>query len=428
MLFISLIFLSQVFLVLHAKSNPDQIPPAAVVGRYFIGEDRYWIVYNKTVQQFRDEGYDVPGDPSWLLQVNYTRLDYTFKSKIVKLLWPNVTVEVMEGKHVLNVTAHRIMEDGSIGEKIASFERVPPHFPYAHTWETWDPEFGAMFNPSVFVVGNTFSGRVLEYSVNRTEILDTPWGQNETYILHGYFANTSHCYDFTIWCDAHSGLILKQIVHSRTPSFISREEIKTVETGIKFEVVHEGEVYEIPIDTNSTIIAFDPAAKKISLRVDGPTGTLGVCNITILKELMPADHNIEVFFDDQKADCQLTEDEDNYYVYVEYQHSAHTIAIIFVTAPIWMQWWFWIIVTVGIMVLAGVVYFLKRRKPSSPNIPPSIPSEETDTSTKNHSIMRLPSFFLYLQNLTSYQQNSWIIERNQTLDVTHREISPVLFD
>jgi len=94
----SLIFFSQVFFVLPIKSNPDQIPPAAVVGRYILGEDRYWIVYNKTVLQLRDEGYDVQGDSDWLLQVNYTRLDYTFKCKIVKLFWPNITAEITEGK------------------------------------------------------------------------------------------------------------------------------------------------------------------------------------------------------------------------------------------------------------------------------------------------------------------------------------------
>jgi len=381
-LFISLIFFSQVFFVLPIKSNPDQIPPAAVVGRYVLSEDRYWIAYNKTVQQLRDEGYDVQGDPDWLLQVNYTRLDYTFKFKIVKLFWPNITVEIMEGEHVLNVTAHRIMEDGSIGEKIASFEREPPHFPYIHTWESQDPNLGVGFNPSVFFVGNTFSGKLLEYSVNRTEILtDTPWGQNETYVLYGYFANTSHCYKNIVWCDAESGIMLKQIWDQEDPRFISHEEQKTVETGIKFEVVHEGEIYEIPIDTNSTIVDFDPTAKKISLTVNGSKGTLGVCNITIPKELMPADHSIEVYFDGQKIDYGLTEDADNYYVYVEYQHSTHTITISFVTVAVWTQWWFWLIVTLAIIVLAGTVYFLKRRKPSSPTVP-SPPSEKTGTSIK----------------------------------------------
>ena len=385
-LFITLIFLSQIFLVLPIKSSPDQFPPAAVVGRYALYEDKYWFSENKSVQQLRDEGYDVPGDPDWPLQVNHTRLDFTLKCTILKLSWPNVTFQIIEGEHDRNVTAHKIMEDGSIGEKIASFIRVnQPYFPYMRTVESWDPQLGPMFNPSVFVIENTFSGKLLEYSVNRTKILtDTPWGQNETYVLYGYFANASHYIKNVAWCDAESGIILKQIWDQKTPMFISHEEQKIVETGIKFEVVHEGEIYEIPIDTNSTIkeIAHDPAAKEIYLTVNGSKGTLGICNITIPKELMPADHNIQVYIDDQKTDHQLTEDADNYYVYVEYQHSTHTITIKFVTIAIWTQWWFWLIVTVGIIVLAGTVYFLKRRKPSSPNAA-SLPSEKTRTSIKH---------------------------------------------
>ena len=31
--------------------------------------------------------------------------------------------------------------------------------------------------------------------------------------------------------------------------------------------------------------------------------------------------------------------------------------------PLWMQWWFWTVIATGIVVLAGTVYFLKKRKP-----------------------------------------------------------------
>jgi hypothetical protein len=96
---------------------------------------------------------------------------------------------------------------------------------------------------------------------------------------------------------------------------------------------------------------------------------------------MPADHGIEVYINDQKTDYQLTEDADNYYVYVEYQHSIRTITIKFVTTVIWMQWWFWAIVIAGIAVLVGAVYFFKWRKPSTPTTP-SLPSEKTGTPIK----------------------------------------------
>jgi hypothetical protein len=342
-----------------------QLPPLATVGRYVLSEDNYWRTENMTLQQLRDQGYDVQGDPEWLLKVNYTRLDYTFACMIVKLSLSSITAKTIEGAYNLEVTTYRIMEDGSIGEKLASFMRAnqPPRM--GNRWESEGPNLGPLFDPSVFIVGNTFSDRLLEYSVERTEILtDTPWGQNQTYVLNGHFANTSHSFINTVWCDAESGIVLKEIWDTENPIFVSHEEQRIIETGTKYEVVHEGEIYEIPIETNSTIIEFDATAKKISITIDGPTGIVGTCKITIPKKIVPPDHSIEVRFDDQKTDYELTEDANNYYVYVEYQHSIHTLVVSFVEVAIWMQLGFWAIIIAGSAVLMGAIYFTRKRKVS----------------------------------------------------------------
>lgn len=40
-------------------------------------------------------------------------------------------------------------------------------------------------------------------------------------------------------------------------------------------------------------------------------------------------------------------------------------------ALFWRQWWFWAILTVGIVALSGTVFFLKKRKPPvTPSLPP----------------------------------------------------------
>jgi len=39
------------------------------------------------------------------------------------------------------------------------------------------------------------------------------------------------------------------------------------------------------------------------------------------------------------------------------------------SAPFWVQWWFWAIVIVGIAVLAGAIYFLKKMKSPTPIAP-----------------------------------------------------------
>jgi hypothetical protein len=338
------------------------------VGRYNLFEDKHWIVYNETVQQVRNEGYDVPGEANWTLQVNYTRLDYTLKVKVLKLSWPNVTLQVIEGTHDLNVTARRIMENGSIGEKLASFSRTNrPLYVHPYLLEVKDPDLGVAINPSAFTIGNTFPTALLMYTVNRTETLTgTPWEQNETYVMKAYFANETHRFDWTVWCDAQSGIILRQKVDSETSTYTSYEETEITQTGIendRFDIVQNGQPYQVFVSTTSTLcgFVFDSGANKISLTVDGPTGTSGVCNITVPKKLVPSGYGFEVYVDEQKADHTLTDDASNYYVNISYQHSTHTIAINIVSGPIWTQWWFWPVIIAVITVIACATYLLKRK-------------------------------------------------------------------
>jgi len=371
-LVILLAFLCQTASMLQVISTSNKFPPAITLGRYILQDDRYWIVYNKTVQQLRNEGYDVQGESDWLLQVNYTRLNYILKCTTVALSWPNVTSQNIEGEYTLNMTAHRVMEDGSIGERQASFLKENQPARTGLLWKCHDPGFGVGFNPSALVIGNHFSigtaGTNLEYSINRTETLTgTPWGQNETYVLYGYFANETHCYDWTIWCDSESGIILREIVESETPNFKSNEETMTTKTGVsskEFEVAKEGELYKLHVDTNSTLKGFetDIAANKITVTVDGPSGTSGKCNVTVPKKLLSEGQSLEVYIDNQKVDYSTAEDSNSYYIYVTYQHSSHTIRISFVPSVIHTQWWFWAIIGVVIVIIVGTFYYLKKRR------------------------------------------------------------------
>ena len=150
--------------------------------------------------------------------------------------WPNVTVESIEGRHDLNVTAFRINDNGTIGERVGSFTRVdqPPRM---RTWESQDPHLGVMFNPSIFTVGYNFTYEdeiVFQYGVNRTELLnETKWGPTPTYVLYGYFENASHLLRNTVWCDATSGMMLKQIWDQSFPSYTSYEVQLATDIGIE---------------------------------------------------------------------------------------------------------------------------------------------------------------------------------------------------
>lgn len=375
-LVIVLLLFNGVFSLVPVKSSAEDCPAAVVMGRYILQESKVWFVYNKTVQQLRNEEYDVEGDPDWLLQVNYTRSpNYTLKCTIAKLSWPNVTLQNIEGKYDLNVTAHRIMEDGSIGEKLGSFIKtnIPAHM--GNRWESWNPYFGVAVNPSEFVIGNSFTLRHFDYTVNRTEILaDTPWGQNLTYVLYGTNVNETHSFRTTLWCDGNSGILLKQTWETNVPTHLHHEELRTIETGAmrnEFEVVREGQVYAIPINTNSTIneFIFDTSTNRINVIINGSTGTLGMFNITIPKSLVPTGYDVEVYIDNKKTNYQITEDASNYYVYLEYYHSEHTITINFAAKPIWMQWWFFLTIGVAIAVIVGAAYLLIKRKSAGLAIP-----------------------------------------------------------
>ena len=109
---ILLIVFTQVFIILPVESNPDQPPQGATAGSYVIWESKFWVIYNKTVEELGTEGFldltdEYPND--WLLQVNYSRNNYSFISKIFKVDYPSVTIEIVENWYDLNVTVRRIL-------------------------------------------------------------------------------------------------------------------------------------------------------------------------------------------------------------------------------------------------------------------------------------------------------------------------------
>jgi len=373
-LLIFLVLLCQAFLVLPARSVSEP-PPAIVLGRYTLFSDNFWIVYNKTVQQLQNEGYGVSGNASWLAKANYTHLNYTFKTKIVSLSWPNLATQGIEGSHDLNMTAYRIMDDGSLGERLGSFLRTnQPIYVHPFLVEAEDPDLGVGFDPSSFTIGNSFQTRMLTYTVQRTEILaGTPWGQNNTYVLNGVFVNATLSIDWTTWCDAESGLFLKVKIDTKTSTYTSHEEQNLIETEVeadKFDVAINGKSYQVHIDTNSTLdgFVFDSNVNRMNFTVEGATGTSGTLNVTVPKGLVPAGYGFEVFVDDQATSYALTEDVSNYYVAVSYHHSMHAITISFVAFALWNQWWFWPAIGATIVVIMILAYFLlKRRTKKTPS-------------------------------------------------------------
>jgi signal peptidase I len=254
---------------------------ARVLGRYILQRSRFSLVRNQTVQELRSEGFDVQGDPDWLLQVNYTRsADYALKGTIVAVSWPEVTLQNTEGSYDLTVTARRINADETIGDEVGSFSRLDQPPQLGLKYECHEPGFGVGFNPSAFGLGNRFttqiSGSALEYSVNRTETLTTTaWGANETYVLYGLFANATHRHDWMVWCDAESGLILRQTIQAMTPNYVMHEETETIETGVEWVIPPRATSSVAAVTVTLVVGAGVTAGASALMNLGGASGTLG---------------------------------------------------------------------------------------------------------------------------------------------------------
>jgi hypothetical protein len=284
------------------------------------------------------------------------------------LSWPNATVLVKQGTYDLNLTAYKVLDDGTIGDRVGSFLRSDLPAVLAPLLTYKDPVLGVGFDPSVFTIGNTFVVSTKTYTVDRTETLnDTLWGQNDTYVCVAHLTNATHSYSWTSWCDAASGLFLKNVAESKTPTSTSYEEQEMIETGVendRFDVVQNSQSYQVFVHTNSTLddFEFDSSVNTLSLAVNGPSGTSGMCNITIPNGLVPAGNGFEVYVDGQKANHTLAEDVNNCYVSVSYQHSAHTIKVDIVGGTLLTAWWIWGTVIVIIALVAGAVYLSRKRR------------------------------------------------------------------
>ena len=116
---------------------------------------------------------------------------------------------------------------------------------------------------------------------------------------------------------------------------------------------------------------YDTADVPLTLTIDDPTSWMaysldGQTNVTItgnttLTGLSEGSHSLTVYAQDTAENIGASEE---IYFTVETQLS-----------PFWMQWWFWTMVAVVVVALAGAVYFLQKRK--QPNTTP-LPPEGTD--------------------------------------------------
>jgi hypothetical protein len=101
----------------------------------------------------------------------------------------------------------------------------------------------------------------------------------------------------------------------------------------QYEVVVNQVKQTIVVETNSNVtdFRFDETASEIAFKVSGAEGTRGFCNVTIPKTLVKPEHQIKVYLNGEPLNFELSESPTYYYIYFEYQHSTHHVAIRFET-------------------------------------------------------------------------------------------------
>jgi len=101
-----------------------------------------------------------------------------------------------------------------------------------------------------------------------------------------------------------------------------------------FSVPWEEKTYYVDMISNSTIsdFYFSQQNKLVGLNVTGPNNTTGFCRVSIPKTLLWAEpkENWTILLNNQNITslCRTTEDQNQTYIYVPYNHTVHTLQII----------------------------------------------------------------------------------------------------
>lgn len=95
------------------------------------------------------------------------------------------------------------------------------------------------------------------------------------------------------------------------------------------DIVSGEEIERVSIETSSNLtdVVFDEAVRELRFTVSGKPGEPGFCNVSLSKRLAGEKPDIEVYFDSQPIQFELSENFTHYFIYFEYVHSAHTVII-----------------------------------------------------------------------------------------------------
>ncbi len=103
----------------------------------------------------------------------------------------------------------------------------------------------------------------------------------------------------------------------------------TIPVVIEHTVTVDTTEYIVTTVSNSTVynLQLHAPEPKITFNITGDVGTKGFCNVTIPKSLIWTIDSWTVLIDGQPATFDISEDQQNTYIYIIYEHSEHEITI-----------------------------------------------------------------------------------------------------
>jgi regulation of enolase protein 1 (concanavalin A-like superfamily) len=122
------------------------------------------------------------------------------------------------------------------------------------------------------------------------------------------------------------------------------------------------------VGTNSTIsnLFFNSTNKELSFSVTGPADTSGYANVYIAKGLIQDVSGVTIYMDGKKLDYSAISIEDSWLLHFTYQHSTHNVAVslgsstgLAETLEIWVVY---VVIGLILVIIIGLVVFLKLRK------------------------------------------------------------------
>ena len=127
--------------------------------------------------------------------------------------------------------------------------------------------------------------------------------------------------------------------------------------------IWEWTAYNVFVFSNSTVsdFSFNPENTMIRFDVMGETGTTGFCNVTIPKGLLTTEDNWTILVDGTSVTPNVNDDQNNSYIYFNYQHSTN-IEIIGTDAIPEFPSWTLLIVMLFTVVTVIVVFRYNLKK------------------------------------------------------------------